>query len=94
LGNLTNATAPVNTIDFVLTSATNNVATGSIKAVTDPNESNGNGGVVMGPDSVGTTVELTRSPGSPGQLLVMDIGGVELDQFCDLTAQESGECGA
>ena len=75
------ATAPEGTLVFVLTSVSNDEATGRVTASSDPKNS-----------TVGEAVQVTLTAGSPGQLLDLDIGGHELTAFCNSTS--AGQCGA
>jgi hypothetical protein len=75
------ANAPLGTVDFVLTSVTNGVATGRVTATSDPKN-----------DAIGALVHAKLTPGSPGQLLEVDIGGTTLVSFCNSTS--AGQCGA
>jgi hypothetical protein len=85
------ATAPINTINFSLTSVQGNSALGSVTAVTDPNDpvTPTNMGA-----SVGEPLELLQTPGSPGELLNVEIHGSSIGTFCDATAAADSECGA
>lgn len=76
------ATAPRGTLEFVLTSVTNGEGTGSVTASSDPR----NGWVI------GAPVDVSLAAASPGQFLVVVIGGKQLINFCNSTAQ--GQCGA
>jgi hypothetical protein len=74
------ANAPLGTDDFVLTSVTNGVATGHVTATSDPKN-----------DAIGAPVHAKLTPGSPGQLLAVDISGNTLVSFCNSTS--AGQCG-
>jgi hypothetical protein len=75
------ATAPEGTLVFVLTSVSNDEATGRVTASSDPKNSR-----------VGQAVQVTLTTGSPGQLLHLDIGGRGPSTFCNSTS--TGQCGA
>lgn len=75
------ATAPEGTLVFVLTSVSNDEATGRVTASSDPKN-----------DTVGEAVQATLTTGSPGQLLDLDIGSHEHTAFCNSTS--AGQCGA
>jgi hypothetical protein len=75
------ATAPQGTLVFVLTSVSNDEATGRVTASSDPKNY-----------TVGEAVQATLTTGSPGQLLDLDIDGHELTAFCNSTS--AGQCGA
>ena len=75
------ANAPLGTLVFVLTSVTDGVATGHVTATSDPR----NG-------AIGAPVHAKLTPGSPGHLLAVDIGGKTLVSFCNSTS--AGQCGA
>jgi serine/threonine-protein kinase len=75
------ANAPTGTVDFTLTSVSNDVATGEVTASSDENQ------VV-----VGSPVTATLGAGSPsGQILQMSVGRIQLP-FCNNTS--AGQCGA
>jgi hypothetical protein len=86
------ASAPFNTISFKLTSVQNGVASGSITASTDPDGLDPQGNVQPGAFSVGTPVQVTIVPASPGLFLQLNMSGDS--QFCDLDASETNQCGA
>ena len=72
-----------NTVDFTLTSVSNDVASGSLTASSDSFY------------YVGEPVTATLRAGSPGQRLDLAIGGVETGTglFCDSAAKTTGQCG-
>jgi hypothetical protein len=75
------ASAPQGTLAFVLTSVTNGVATGYVTATSD-----------LKNGAIGAPVHAKLTPGSPGQLLAVDIDGRTLLSFCNSTS--AGQCGA
>jgi hypothetical protein len=77
------ATPTENTVDFTLTSVSNDVASGSLTASSDSFY------------YVGEPVTATLRAGSPGQRLDLAIGGVETGTglFCDSAAKTTGQCG-
>ncbi|MBV9513707.1 MAG: serine/threonine protein kinase [Mycobacteriaceae bacterium] len=76
------ANAPTATVDFTLTSVSNEVATGSVTASTD--EQN---------EAVGAPVTAQLAAGSPsGQILKMSMGKMQEWPFCNNTS--AGQCGA
>jgi hypothetical protein len=85
------ASVPINTITFTLTSIEGVNAVGLVTAVSDPNDPIPNTSV---PAAVGDPVELIPTSGSPGQLLDIEINGSSVGSFCDATAGAAGECGA
>jgi hypothetical protein len=77
------ADAPTSTVDFTLTSVSNDVATGIIEA--SSNEQN----VTVGAD---VTAQLVA--GSPsGQTVQINMGRLQR-AFCDDTAEAADQCGA
>jgi len=74
-------TAPRGTLVFVLKTATNGVGTGSVTVSSDAKNY-----------AVGDSVDVSLSPGSPGQLLNLTIAGRRLVAFCNGTS--AGQCGA
>jgi hypothetical protein len=75
------ATAPAGTVDFMLASVTNGIATGRVTASSDAKNW-----------AVGLPVQATLSAGSPGKLLNVKIGAKQLIAFCNGTS--AGQCGA
>lgn len=75
------ATAPQSTLVFVLTSVSNDEATGRVTASSDPKNY-----------TVGEAAQVTLATGSPGQLLNVDIDGHGLTAFCNSTS--AGQCGS
>ena len=75
------ASAPPGSVAFTLTSVRNNVTTGSVTASSDPNNW-----------TLGQPVQVSLAAGSPGQLLLVDIGGKGNMQFCN--SSSAGQCGA
>jgi hypothetical protein len=76
------ADAPRSTVDFTLTSVSNNMANGSITAATNTQHY-----------PVGAPVMATLVPGMPkGTFLQLTIGGGEYRNYCNDTSL--GECGA
>jgi hypothetical protein len=83
--NCSRADAPTGTVDFTLTSVANGVASGSITANSNPQNSLA---------KVGEPVSAFLISGSPsGQLLKLSIGGAGWT-YCDSTSQSEGQCGA
>jgi hypothetical protein len=76
-----NASAPTSTVDFTLKPVTTGTANGTVVASSDPKNY-----------TVGESVMVTLKPGSPGQLLDVKIGGMDLLPFCNSTS--AGQCGA
>lgn len=74
-------TAPVGTLDFMLTTITNGAAAGRVTASSD-----------LRNWAVGLAVRVTLVAGSPGELLNVKIGGKQLIAFCNGTS--AGQCGA
>ena len=79
--NCSEADAPLGTLTFVLTVASNGIGLGRVTASSD-----------LKNWAVGGPVKATISPGSPGRLLNLDIAGKSLLAFCDAAA--AGQCGA
>jgi hypothetical protein len=76
------ADSPRSTVDFTLTSVSDNVASGSITAATDTEH-----------DPVGAPVVATLMHGVPkGQVLQLTVAGGEYRQYCNDSSE--GECGA
>lgn len=76
------ADSPRSTVDFTLTSVSNNVASGSVTAATNTQQY-----------PVGAQVIATLVPGMPkGEFLQLTIGGGEYRNYCNDTS--TGECGA
>jgi hypothetical protein len=75
------ASAPVSTMAFALTSLSGNTATGTVTASSDTANY-----------AVGAPVTAMLTPGSPGQLLQLQVGGKSLVPFCNSTSV--GQCGA
>jgi serine/threonine kinase PknH len=76
------ADAPAGTVDFTLTSVSNDVATGSVDASSDENNV-----------AVGAPVTAQIGAGSPsGQILQMSTGRLQQLLFCNDTS--AGQCGA
>jgi len=61
---------------------------------TDPNGQDADGNTVTGMYAAG--LSLTVAPGSTatGRAVVISVNGAQVGQFCDLTAQYAGTCGA
>jgi hypothetical protein len=75
------AEAPTGTVDFTLTSVSNDVATGRVDASSDQQNA-----------AVGAEVTARLAPGSPsGQILQVSMGGIA-QFFCNETSV--GQCGA
>jgi hypothetical protein len=74
------ASAPLGTIDFVLTAVTNGVATGHVTTSSDAAVA-----------TVGEPVKASLTPADPGEFLQLAIGG-RLSNFCNSTS--AGQCGA
>ena len=78
------ADAPTSTVDFTLTSVSNDTATGSVQASSDEQNI-----------AVGVDVTAQLVAGSPsGQLVQMSMGRLEGLPFCDDTAEAASQCGA
>lgn len=75
--------APRGTLTFVLISAVDGVAVGTITASSDPAN-----------HAVGAPVTATLTAGSPGQLLQLTVDGMQQLPFCDSAAEATGQCGA
>jgi hypothetical protein len=74
------ATAPTSTLDFLLKPGTTDTASGVVVASSDSKSF-----------TVGESVTVTLTPGSPGQILDVEIGGNQF-RFCNSTSV--GQCGA
>jgi len=75
------ANAPRGTTAFVLTSVTNGVAAGHVTVTSDPK----NG-------AIGAAVHARLTPGRPGQLLRVDVGGMTLLSFLQQHLRRSMWC--
>lgn len=75
------ASAPAGSLDFALTSITNQTAQGHVTASSDPKNY-----------TVGQPVTVTLAAGSPGELLNVVVGGKSLIDFCN--SSSAGQCGA
>jgi hypothetical protein len=78
------ADAPTGTVDFTLTSITNDVATGTVDASSD--EQN----VTVGADI--TAMHIAGSPS--GQIVQISTGRFDQLPFCDSTSSATNQCGA
>jgi hypothetical protein len=78
------ADAPASTLDFTLTSVSNDVATGIIEASSDEQTV-----------SVGADVTAQLVAGSPsGEIVQLSTGRLQQFSFCDDTAEAASQCGA
>ncbi|MGH3556827.1 MAG: protein kinase domain-containing protein [Mycobacterium sp.] len=78
------ADAPVSTVDFTLTSVSNDVATGSVEASSDEQNV-----------TVGADVTARLVAGSPsGQIVQISMGRMQQLNFCDKTSDAANQCGA
>ena len=78
------ADAPTSTVDFTLTSVSNDTATGGVGASSDEQNI-----------AVGVDVTAQLVAGSPsGQLVQISMGRLQLLPFCDDTAEAASQCGA
>jgi hypothetical protein len=73
--------APAGTLTFVLTTVRSGSGLGSVTATSDATNY-----------ALGAAVSVNLAAGSPGQLLMVTVGGKQLLPFCNATS--AGQCGA